>query len=281
MNCIICSSELTKKIFNNTLYKCETCSFVTCSDEFTEEELSEIYTANYFNGGEYLNYLSDEFAIRKNSRNRINQIQKLFPSYNPLSLLEIGCAYGIFGDVMKSVYSNAKYVGYDIAEEACEYGQKNLHLNTICKDFLKVDIKETYSDVFMWDVIEHLPCPEKFIEKIAQKTEKGSRLFITTGDIDRLLPKIQGKKWRQIHPPSHLHYFSKKTLTILLEKNGFFVKKIFYPPISRSVKQTWYSLFLLNKKGNYFTKKIYEKIPKNLFWSINTYDLVFIVAEKR
>ena len=44
MNCIICSSELTKKIFNNTLHKCDACSFVTCSDEFTEEELSEIYT---------------------------------------------------------------------------------------------------------------------------------------------------------------------------------------------------------------------------------------------
>ena len=281
MNCLVCNNPLLNTIFNNTLSKCDSCGFVTCSNEYTNEELSQIYSSNYFNGGEYLDYLSDELAVRKNSRNRLNQIQKVFGSYNPENILEIGCAYGIFGDFIRSIYSNSRYVGYDIAEEACDYGQSQFNIKTICQDFLEVNTTETYTDVFMWDVIEHLPHPEKFIQKISQQTVKGSRLFITTGDIDRLLPKIQGEKWRQIHPPSHLHYFSKKTLTLLLDKNGFEVKKVFYPPISRSVKQTWYSLFLLNKKGNFLSKKLYEKIPKNLFWSVNTFDLVFIVAEKR
>jgi len=281
MNCLVCNNPLLNTIFNNTLSKCDSCGFVTCSNEYTNEELSQIYSSNYFNGGEYLDYLSDELAVRKNSRNRLNQIQKVFGSYNPENILEIGCAYGIFGDFIRSIYSNSRYVGYDIAEEACDYGQSQFKIKTICQDFLEVNTTETYTDVFMWDVIEHLPHPEKFIQKISQQTVKGSRLFITTGDIDRLLPKIQGEKWRQIHPPSHLHYFSKKTLTLLLDKNGFEVKKVFYPPISRSVKQTWYSLFLLNKKGNFLSKKLYEKIPKNLFWSVNTFDLVFIVAEKR
>jgi 2-polyprenyl-3-methyl-5-hydroxy-6-metoxy-1,4-benzoquinol methylase len=281
MNCIVCNSPLLNTIFNNTLSKCDSCGFVTCSDEYTNEELSQIYSSNYFNGGEYLDYLSDELAVRKNSRNRLKQIQKVFHDYRPENILEIGCAYGIFGDFIRSMYSNSRYSGYDIAQEACHYGQTHFKINTICQDFLAVNTSEIYSDVFMWDVIEHLPSPEKFIEKIAQKTVTGSRLFITTGDIERLLPKFQGEKWRQIHPPSHLHYFSKKTLSLLLEKNGFDVKKVFYPPISRSVKQTWYSLFLLNKKGNYLSKKIYEKIPKNLFWRVNTYDLVFVVAEKR
>lgn len=281
MNCKVCCTQLSKTLFDKTLFKCDSCGFVTCSNEFTSEELSKIYTSNYFNGGEYLDYLSDELAVRKNSLNRIKQIQHLFQNYSPENILEIGCAYGIFGDVIRSIYPNSSYTGYDIAEEACNYGQSHFKLNTICQDFLEISNSEPYTDVFMWDVIEHLPHPEKFIEKIAQHTIVGSRLYITTGDIERFLPKIQGKKWRQIHPPSHLHYFSKRTLSKLLEKNGFHVKKVIYPAVSRSIKQTWYSLFLLNKKGNFITKKIYEKIPDKLFWSVNTYDLVFIIAERK
>ena len=56
--------------------------------------------------------------------------------------------------------------------------------------------------------------------------EKGGKTYITTGDISAALPRFQKEKWRMIHPPSHLHYFSKKTLTLLLERYDLKVVRI-------------------------------------------------------
>ncbi len=66
----------------------------------------------------------------------------------------------------------------------------------------------------------------KYISKISNEIGSNGRLYITTGDIESWLSKIQKKKWRLIHPPSHLHYFSKKTITQLLEASDFIVEKI-------------------------------------------------------
>ena len=46
---------------------------------------------------------------------------------------------------------------------------------------------------------------------------------MTTGDIGSLMARWRGARWRQIHPPTHLHYFSKLTLAQLLERHGFTV----------------------------------------------------------
>lgn len=105
--------------------------------------------------------------------------------------------------------------------------------------------------------------------------------IIANIDIGALLPKIQQHNWRMIHPPMHLHYFTKRTLTLLLQNNGFEVKKIIYKPVFRSLKQIFYSLFLLNKSKQGFVNKIFRKIPSEWFIPINTYDIMYCIAVKK
>ena len=132
----------------------------------------------------------------------------------------------------------------------------------------------------MWDVIEHLITPNKVREKISEEIDSGGRLYITTGDIDAVIPKIRKASWRMIHPPTHLHYFSKKTLSILLEKYGFKVTHIKYPSVSRSIKLIFYSLFILNKSPNKLLFKIYNIIPNHWYFPFNSFDIMFVIAEK-
>lgn len=83
-----------------------------------------------------------------------------------------------------------------------------------------------------------------------------------------------------IHPPSHLHYFSKKTLSLLLERYDLKVVRIDYPATARSLRQIYYSLFLLNKRRNRFKEFVYRHIPEDASISLNTYDIMLAVAEK-
>jgi 2-polyprenyl-3-methyl-5-hydroxy-6-metoxy-1,4-benzoquinol methylase len=278
--CLVCDSNDFTEMYNSTLLRCNTCSFTSANMEISEAELKAIYSENYFKGDEYLDYLADKVAIQKNFSKRLKQIE-VNEKDGAIKALEIGCAYGFFGDVFTHKFKGAEYLGVDVVPEAINYGKGTLQLNLALQDYLTLANKEKYSHVFMWDVIEHLREPGLFIQKVSQELQKGGELHITTGDIGAGLPKLQKENWRMIHPPTHLHYFSKKTITRLLTEHGFNIKSVRYDPIYRSVKQIFYSIFLLNKPKRGVYQKIFETIPANWFIPMNTYDIMHVIALKK
>jgi 2-polyprenyl-3-methyl-5-hydroxy-6-metoxy-1,4-benzoquinol methylase len=279
--CIVCGGHEFIPVFSGTLKKCAQCGFATANVDFSPELLQKIYSVNYFLGEEYLDYLHDKKTIQLNFHKRINTIKKVVSGKLPLTnCLEIGCAYGFFGEILKNNW-NTEYLGMDVVPEAVQFGKTQLNLNLKTGDYLQEAAPlKPYSDVFMWDVIEHLQYPEKFLQKAFKELAHDGRIYITTGDFSSLLARIQGKNWRMIHPPSHLHYFTKSSLIRLLKSNGFSIMKVNYLPVYRSVRQIFYSLFLLNKPEGKLNRLI-EKIPAGLNVSLNTFDIVFIIAEKK
>ncbi|TVQ86087.1 MAG: class I SAM-dependent methyltransferase [Bacteroidetes bacterium] len=277
-NCLLCKCSEFKKLFSNTLIECRNCGFVSANLEISNEELKKLYSKKYFHGDEYFDYYSDRVIIQKNFLKRIKKIDIATGS----SILDIGCAYGFFGDLLMRKYNNQlSYTGIDISNDATEYGRKQLGLNLITGDYLKQKFPNKFSHVFMWDVIEHLKHPELFIQKISRDISEGGLIYLTTADINSFMAKIRGRKWRMIHPPSHLHYFSSKTIKLLLKNNGFSEIKISYPPIYRSIKQIYYSLFLLKReKQIHIFKKLFNHLPSNLSVPLNTFDIMFVKARK-
>lgn len=279
--CIICGKNDFILLYNKTLKKCSNCGFITANLDISEEKLKEYYSENYFKGEEYLDYIADKDVIQYNFKKRLKKICKTKSSVEINNVLEIGCAYGFFGDELRKNLTTVDYKGIDVSEDAVKYGANELKLKLQAISYLDLPAPEKkYSDVFMWDVIEHLQKPHEFIAKLSNEIKAGGNLYITTGDISRMLPKIQKSKWRLIHPPTHLHYFSKKTLSKLLKDNGFEVKNISYPPIYRSISQIFYSLFLLNKKEKAWKTKLFNKISKEKYLKMNTYDIMFVIARK-
>lgn len=279
--CIVCGSSEFKPIYNNTLLRCGGCSFVTANIKIGEENIKSIYTEKYFKGEEYLDYLKEKVSLQKNFQNRLNFIYKKIDKDAIKSVLEIGCSYGFFAELLNKEFGGSlNYIGFDIVKEAVDYGVKQLNQNLICGDYLDYITDENFTDVFMWDVIEHLKEPHKFIEKISDEICQGGRLYITTGDIDSLLSRFQKNRWRLIHTPTHIHFFSKKTIKILLEKYGFCIIDIKYPGIYRRAKSIFYLQFMLNKKYSKITKILFDLIPDNINVKINTYDIMFVIAKK-
>lgn len=283
MNCQVCNHSEWEEIYNSTLLKCSNCGFITANIEVSLDELKTLYSEKYFKGEEYLDYIADKEFIQKNFKNRLKQIGKYHSGIS--NVLEIGCAYGFFAELITKKYPNVKYLGVDVSDEAIDYASSHLKQNVQCIDYLNLKTDQLYSDVFMWDVIEHLPEPSRVIKKASEELKTGGFIHITTGDVEALLPRWQKHKWRMIHPPSHLHYFSKKTLTKLLTESGFEIVQVSYPTIYRSARQIYYSLFLLNHDNkNGFSNKLknifYKGIPIGLSVPINTFDIMFVTARK-
>jgi len=279
--CTICGGQNQKMIYDKLLMKCIDCGFVTANLEIEFHDLLTIYSEKYFKGEAYDDYLRDKDETQLNFKSRMASLEKIIPKEKLQKIFEIGCAYGFFGELATTVWG-AEYTGIDIAHEATEHAKTSFNLNVFCEDYIRsFQHNLRFDTVFMWDVIEHLSDPMAVVEKISQEISKGGFIVIHTPDISSFLARIQGRKWRQISPPHHLHYFNKTSLTKLLEKNGFRLVDISYPAFSRSLRFIFYSLFILKrKKCPFFIKKIYDIIPEKMSISVNTRDLMFVVAQK-
>ena len=112
--------------------------------------------------------------------------------------------------------------------------------------------------IAMWDTIEHLRRPDLFIEKAARDLKPGGLLAITTGAIASLNPRRRGRRWRMIHPPTHLHYFSVETMRQLLRAHGFDVVHVSHPGNSRKLRSVLHFIMVLqaNRPG------LYEKLQR-------------------
>jgi len=273
--CLVCDqTELNPYL--KGLLKCAFCGFVTADLTIEKDQLATLYGKDYFFGNEYVDYLKDKDILQCNFRKRLKSIVKYREKGH---LLEVGCAYGFFLDLAKDFFA---VKGYEICQDAVDYA-RSLSLDVECGDLLQANIPQNSFDVIvLWDVIEHLAKPHLYLEKSNLILNQNGLLCITTGDIGSLNARLRREKWRMIHPPTHLHYFSKDTLRLLLKKNGFQVVHQEYIGVARSVKQIAYSLLML---GENKYSKLYKMVEKtklsNLQFSLNLRDIIFVIARKK
>ena len=278
--CVICNNSKNFKKKFEILTECIDCSHIFADLNLDDTNIKKIYSNDYFFGDEYINYINDRKQIEKNSLNRLKIIKKYSRNILNKNLYEIGCAYGFFLNTIKSFFNTVS--GIDLNEDAINYAKKNLKLNVESGDLLtKKNISLEKNNIFcMFDVIEHLTNPDAYLKKISAETKEGSLLFITTGDIKSINAKIKGKKWRLIHPPSHVHYFSKKTMKLILEKNGFKVLSIEYCGYYRNFISIFNKIEFLKKYFSFIIKLLKFLKLSNLDIYLNLYDIMFIVAKK-
>jgi len=274
----VCNYELEPAARYPGLLICEKCKFLTANNHVDDEQLKKIYDHDYFHGNEYGNYITEKEALKINFNNRIETITKLEDVSINSNVFEIGCAYGYFLELIKDKFNRVS--GMDISDDAVNHAINMCNVEAFVGDNIKGNIGYTPDVICMWDVIEHLSKPDKIIEQAQKALNKRGYICITTGDIGSLVAKIRGKHWRMIHPPTHLHYFSKKTISIMLEKKGFEIVSITYPPIIRTLGMILHGIFSVRLKADSVYKKMSILPLQDLPFPINLYDIMFVIARK-
>jgi SAM-dependent methyltransferase len=243
------------------------------------EELKKLYTEDYFFGMEYHDYLAEEASLRFNFRHRIKTLQKTLPLLSNSDMFEIGCAYGFFLSEVHPHVACAE--GIDISASAVEHAVSNLNVKACCGDYLQHEIGRPVDVIAMWDTIEHLGEPRRYLEKAWRDLNPGGSIAITTGDIGSLTAKMRGDKWRLIHPPTHMHYFSRRTLTALLESIGFEVTYFGWPGNYRNIKSILNYVLSRHAMGKNFLRFLSKVMRNDYSINVNLFDIMFIIARKK
>jgi SAM-dependent methyltransferase len=276
--CRACGDSAGSEPVLGCLRRCRTCEFVFYA-EADATVLASLYDDRYFNGLEYPDYLGQQDALRRSMRRHLQQMER----HHTLggALLEIGCAYGLFLDQARVHFSSV--TGIDICRGPVLYARSVLGLDVREGDVLSEDFGHRLFDVLcMWDTIEHLAAPDEVLSRGAELLRPGAMLFLTTGDIGSWNARLRGAHWRQIHPPSHVNYFSRQTITTLLDRTGYDVVSIERARYYHTLYNILASIRLRGgRMAGVLLRAVGEERARRLGLWIDLGDIMFVAARRR
>lgn len=139
-------------------------------------------------------------------------------------------------------------VGIDNARNDIEFLKKKYEINNvICIDVEEISKYESkpFEVIVAGEIIEHLSNPGLFLEGIKHLISKNGIFIFTTINAYCLRRFIRIPFGIESVHPDHKFYFSHSTLTSLIERNGFKIKKRFNYRLPKSSSRVSYIFELL------------------------------------
>ncbi len=284
--CELCGSAKAKRLYASLpkVYECENCRFIFSFPQPSLDELKELYAESYFISRQsvasgYDDYIRDEENIRRTFQKRFRTIDRF--QTKPGRVLDIGCAAGFFLSVARERGWDVK--GIEISEYAANYARKSgLDVHCGPLETFNPAGEKLFDVVTLWDVIEHVRSPRSDLEKVSRLLKPGGWLVLATPDVDSLTHWLFRDRWMGFKDDEHLFFFSKKTLTQLLDQCGFQVvlskfegKYVSLDLFKRRIG--CYSKFL----SSFLRKTLQPKAGKSTDFYVNPFDIRLFIAQKK
>ena len=133
-------------------------------------------------------------------------------------ILEIGCAFGDFLEIARSLGYSAEGVEPSPAAEEAAHRGFEIHRGSFESSRL---LERSYDAIFMIDVLEHLARPDLCVRKCRSLLrEPGGVVIAVTPNFGTLWCGLLGHRW-PYYLREHLYYFSRQSLSKLFLKEGF------------------------------------------------------------
>jgi len=191
----------------------------------------------------------------------------------------VGSAYGYFLDEASRHFEVA---GCDIAEAATARARERFGLDVRCLDYLIHDLGQARDVICSWDTVEHLPEPHRFLHKAYLDLAPGGVLGLSTGDIGSSNARLRGADWRLIHVPTHLHYFTVRSMRTLLERIGFEMILVEHPAFWRTADAVAFQLLHQGRSSR--RQRLYSRLKRarllDFSFPLNSRDLMTVWARK-
>ena len=193
------------------IVRCASCGHMQLERMPSEAELAEAYAR-----AESDDYIEEEEGQRATARSVLEAIERY---QAPGALLDLGCWVGFLLDEARRRSWDA--TGVEPSEFASEYARERLGLHVLTADLFTDRVPTRhFQAVFMGDVIEHLADPGAALERIGELLEPGGVVALALPDAGSRIARAMGARWWSVIP-THLQYFTRGSIRLLLEREGF------------------------------------------------------------
>lgn len=206
------------------ILRCESCGLGSADPIPSRETLARFYADAYYAGEQETGYATDyehlEIGLKKMYGAFLDRAERLRGRTGFDRVLDVGCAYGFFLDVIEQRYAPSHCVGVDVSPEAGERAAergREFHAGF----FEDVELPDAAFDlIFMGDAIEHVHDPSQVADKLVRVLAPGGVLLLTTVDFGSWLARWLGERWRLLCPPEHLYFWTRESLQRLFADRG-------------------------------------------------------------
>lgn len=268
VKCNICGSDDYDVLFEegkaqiNRIVKCKHCGLIYANPQ--TDNVSDVENSHSLKDGingshktepvldkynpETHQYLKKQYLQLKDYAKILDFTEKK----NKGRFVEVGSYAGIF-------LNEAKKRGWDVIgieplEIPALYSEREFGIKAIREYFEEAAIEPNSVDVVVsCHVIEHVPDPGAFVRKASELLKTGGNLILETPAYDSVTFKLLRHRERSVRCNGHIFFFTKKSLSSLVEKNGFKVVKHEKVGRTLTLDRLFYNFGIMTGKKEFFS----------------------------
>jgi SAM-dependent methyltransferase len=207
------------------IVRCQNCGHLQLEQMPSHADLTEGYAE-----AESDAYVEEEEGQRATARWMLDRIER---QTRRGALLDLGCWVGFLLDEAKK--RGWETLGVEPSKFASSYARDRLGLDVRTQELFSADLPEKdFQAVVMADVLEHLPDPGAALERIARLLASDGVLALALPNAGSRMARAFGRRWWSVIP-THVHYFTRGSLTRLLERKGYSLLSVETAPKTFSV----------------------------------------------
>ena len=214
---------------------CDRCGIIFIHPQPTAGELTELYSSEYFEGGDFRcghekGYCEAETLEHLANPGLLKHIREISRGDR---FMEIGCAGGAFLSAARDFGFTVQ--GVELSESASRTAREQFGLSVFTGSLADARfIDGSFDVIFMGDVLEHLPDPVTTLREVHRVMAPGGTLVIgvpsqTNSLFSRIGFALYGAAGRRATvslPPYHLFEYRPSSMRFLLRACGFTVAEL-------------------------------------------------------
>ena len=214
--CPVCDSTAFEHLFEKggePFVKCASCTLIMINPRPVLSHIGDTYNPAYTQG-----YINKKEKKLRRTRRWVKRIRNSGASSG--RWLDIGCSAGFV--VVCARQAGYDAYGIDIEPSAIAYARSQLELEHVFTGVLEEQsFPDGYFNVISaYELIEHVPDLNRFTCEMARLLAPHGIIEIRTPDAGHWRTPRRLEQWDAILPSEHLYYFTRETLSRLLEKHG-------------------------------------------------------------
>jgi len=228
VNCCLCGADeytfLYRDFQGNPYVRCNQCGLV-----YQNPRKITKYEDNYWESaidpdGRVRHLLEErEDKIKNRYEGDIKYVHKLLAG----KILDVGCGPGFF---LSAINSQWERYGVEISDFASDYARQHFpDINIFTGALSQAKYGDNFFDaVYCFALMEHVGNPHEILKEIHRATKTDGILITSTPNIESFCARRFKGNYRLLGTP-HIVLWSRATLAMLLERNGFKPFKVRYP----------------------------------------------------